>query len=131
MIYIISIVTIAVVVVLWFMFNPTAKRIREINALIDKDRSVCDVITSLEDWAVIPVDTGGLKIVLPSSLIIKELYITYKGERPTNADIKYLHWELTREDSVVTKAHRVNMPVEAYMAGVANSFEDFLRSKIK
>lgn len=115
MIYIISIVAIAI---LWFLFNPTASRIREINALIDKDRSVCDVITKLEDWAVIPVDTGGLKIVLPSSPIIKELYITYKGERPTNADIKYLHWELTREDSVVTKAHKANMPVGAYLESV-------------
>lgn len=115
MIYIISIVAIAI---LWFLFNPTANRIRKINALIDKDRSVCDVIMSLDDWEVTPVNTGGLKIVLPSSPIIKELYITYQGRRPDNSDIKYLHWELTKEDSIVTKAHKANMPVGAYLESV-------------
>lgn len=111
---------------IWFLFNPTANRIRKINALIDKDRSVCDVIMSLDDWEVTPVNTGGLKIVLPSSPIIKELYITYQGRRPDNSDIKYLHWELTKEDSIVTKAHGVNMPVEVYLENMTKAFEKFL-----
>lgn len=126
MIYIIA--TIAVLI-LWFLFNPTANRIRKINALIDKDRSVCDVITSLDDWEVTPVNTGGLKIVLPSSPIIKELYITYQGRRPENSDIKYLYWELTNEDSIVTMAHKANMPVEVYLENMAKDFEKFIEEQ--
>ena len=114
MIYIILAV---VVVILLVFFNPTAKRIRKINELIDKDRSVCDVIEALEGWQILPVDTGGLKIVLTTSHILNELYITYKGKRPTNEDIEYLYKELTREDSVVTKAHKANMPVDMYIRG--------------
>ena len=126
MVYII--ITVAVIFI-WFLFNPTANRIRKINALIDKDRSVCDVIMSLDDWEVTPVNTGGLKIVLPSSPIIKELYITYQGRMPNKSDIKHLYWELTKEDSIVTKAHKANVPVEVYLGNMAKAFEKFLEEQ--
>lgn len=117
------IISIAIVAILWFLFNPTVRRIREINTLINKDRSVCDVIMGLKDWNVTPIDTGGLKMVITSSTMINALYITYKGERPNNEDIKVLHKELTNENSIVTKAHRANMPVEAYMRNMENNFD--------
>lgn len=123
MVYII--ITVAAIFI-WFFFNPTANRIRKINALINKDRSVCDVIMSLDNWEVTPINTGGLKMALPSSPIIKELYITYQGRRPDNSDIKYLYWELTREDSIVTKAHKANVPVEVYLENMTKAFEKFL-----
>ena len=42
------------------------------------------------------------------------LYITYNGQRPTDQEIKTLHYELTNPDSIVTKAHKMDIPVEKY-----------------
>lgn len=105
------------VVILLFLFNPTANRIRKINKLINKDRSVCDFIIELKGWDVTPIAPigMGLRMVITNSQLIKELYITYKDRYPTNEEIKYLYNELTKETSVVTKAHKANMPVDKYI----------------
>lgn len=36
---------------------------------------------------------------------IYPLYITYNQQRPNNKEVKNLYWELTNENSIVTKAH--------------------------
>lgn len=113
----IYIVLAVVAVILLVFFNPTANRIRKINKLINKDRSVCDFIIELEGWDVTPIAPigMGLRMVITNSQLIKELYITYKDRYPANDEIKYLYKELTKEDSVVTKAHKANMPVDKYI----------------
>ena len=125
MIYIILIVAIAI---LWFLFNPTANRIRSIQSLLNKDRSVSDVINSIDGWKISPIDGDGIKMLINSPLGIYALYITYKGERPDNDKIKELYEELTDENSIVTKAHMANMPVEAYMQDMTREFEEIFRN---
>ena len=46
---------------------------------------------------------------------IYPLYITYNQQRPNNKEVKNLYWELTNENSIVTKAHNMNVPVEDYI----------------
>lgn len=46
---------------------------------------------------------------------IYTLYITYNQRRPNNKEVKNLYWELTNENSIVTKAHNMNVPVEDYI----------------
>lgn len=110
-----------VVVVLWFVFfDPNTKRIRDIQRLLNIDRSVCDVINSLDDWEITPYNTIGLRIVIdPKVMPMYNMYITYKGENPSIEKIKELHFELTNENSIVTKAHKQGVPVETYMQNMA------------
>ena len=99
--------------VVWFLFNPTTQRIRKIQALINKDRSVCDVINSLDGWTIANIETDALVIIVnPIVMPLYKLYITYKGNRPSNKEIKFLYNKLTSKDSIVTKAHKTNAPVE-------------------
>lgn len=111
----IIIVLFVVVSVVYFWGNPTAIRIRKIQSLINKDRTVCDVINRLEGWNIDNVKTEALRIIVNSPITVYALYITYKGKNPTKDEIKFLYAELTKEDSVVTKAHKMNVPVEQLM----------------
>lgn len=121
MIYIVLAVAI---LILYFFFNPMARKIRKINELIEKDRSICIFIMTYEGWNVSPIEgfcstseTWGLKIILSDcqNSKLKEKYITYNGERPTDEKINFLYNELTKETSIVTKAHKANMPVDMYI----------------
>lgn len=103
-------------VIYFILWNPTARRIRDINRLLNKDRTVCDFIVSLDGWNISPTETDGLKtIITPIGMPRYSLYITYKGERPSNAKIKELHYELTNINSSVSKAHKMNIPFEQYL----------------
>lgn len=105
-----------VIVVLLLFFNTNANRIRKINNIINKDRSVCDFIISLDGWNVSTTETGGLRIIItPIGMPRYSLYITYKGERPSNDNIRELHYKLTNGNSIVYKAHKMNMPLETYV----------------
>lgn len=46
---------------------------------------------------------------------IYPLYITYNQKFPTSKEIKALYHELTNPNSVVTKAHKMGIPVEEYL----------------
>lgn len=86
-----------VLVVYWFLFNPTTKRIRKIQSLLNKDLSLCDVINSLNGWEIGPIQEDGLRIIInPASMPMYSLYITYRGKRPSNSEIKKLYFELTK-----------------------------------
>lgn len=125
------ILTAVIVVVLWFVFcDPNTKRIRDIQRLLNIDRSVCDVINSLDDWEIAPYNAIGLKIVIdPKVMPMYNMYITYKGKRPSNGKIKELHFVLTNEDSIVTKAHKQGVPVEAYMQDMEKGFQQYIEKK--
>ena len=120
-----------VVVVLWFVFfDPNTKRIRDIQRLLNIDRSVCDVIDSLDDWEITPYNTIGLRIVIdPKVMPMYNMYITYKGENPSIEKIKELHFELTNENSIVTKAHKQGVPVETYMQNMTMRFQQYIEKK--
>lgn len=98
-----------------FIYNPTTNKIREINNIINKDRSVCDFINSLNGWAINNFEECGLRIVItPIGMPVYHLYITYNGQRPENDKIKELHYKLTNPNSPVRKAHEMNIPFEKY-----------------
>lgn len=104
-----------VIVVLLLFFNTNANRIRKINNIINKDRSVCDFIISLKGWNISPVEVDGLRIVItPMGLPIYHLYLTYNGQRPSNDKIEELYYQLTDTNSAVYKAHQLNIPFEQY-----------------
>lgn len=112
----ISIMVLFVCVIVFFFFNPVTVRIRKIQSLLNKDRSVCDVINSLNGWRIDNSSDWGLKILInPVTMPVYTLYITYKNERPNNSEIKRLCYELTNENSIVTQAHKKNIPVEEYI----------------
>lgn len=116
MFWIITIVVVVVIAFLWLSFNPYARKVRTIQKLLNKDRTVCDVINMLDGWAITPTDKQGLRILIdPVVMPIYPLYITYHNHMPTDKELKYLHKVLTDENSIVTKAHEMNMPVENYM----------------
>ena len=71
----------------------------------------------MDGWKINRMDNYGLRILVNPiiALPIYELYITYKNCRPTNSEIKLLYDELTKSDSIVTKAHKMNIPVESYI----------------
>lgn len=76
---------------IWFSSNPDAKRIRKIQSLLNKDRTICDFINTLDGWKIEPnlSSDRGLRIMInPVSMPMYALYITYKGRRPTNEEIK-------------------------------------------
>lgn len=98
---------------LWLLFNPTTRRIRKINVLLNKDRSICDFINALQNWEISPVNHNGLRmVIIPTNLPRYNLYITYKNRIPENKDIAQLYHVLTDSESVVAKAHKMNVPVE-------------------
>lgn len=112
----ITIVLLVLIIIVFFLFNPNARRIRKIQALINKDRSVCDVVNALDGWKIDKSNQCGLRIIIdPVVMPMYSLYITYKGEMPSNKEIKNLYFELVNENSIVTKAHKLNMPVENYI----------------
>lgn len=97
-------------------FNPTTTRIRKINSIINKDRSVCDFINELNGWEISPIPSDGLRIVItPVVMPNYHLYILYNGERPSNEKIKDLYYELSNEQSAVVQAHKRNIPYEQYV----------------
>lgn len=103
---------------IWFSFNPDAQRIRKIQSLLNKDRTICDFINTLDGWKIEPnlSSDRGLRIMInPVVMPMYALYITYKGRRPTNDEIKILYNKLTNKNSIVTKAHEMDMPFEYYM----------------
>lgn len=104
--------------IIWFSYNPDTQRIRKIQSLLNKDRTICDFINMLDGWRIEPnlSSDRGLRIMInPVVMPMYSLYITYNGRRPTNDEIKILYDKLTSEDSIVTKAHKMDMPVENYI----------------
>lgn len=111
---------------IWFSFNPDAQRIRKIQSLLNKDRTICDFINTLDGWKIEPnlSSDKGLRIMInPVVVPMYALYITYKERRPTNDEIKVLYNRLTSKDSIVTKAHEMDMPVENYIHWLKNNVE--------
>lgn len=112
----VSVIVFIVIGLVYFLWNPNARRIRKIQFLINKDRTVCDVINSLNGWKISNINAEALVIVVnPVVMPMYKLFITYKNHRPSYNEIKALYWELTNENSIVTKAHKLNKPVEKYM----------------
>lgn len=76
------------------------------------------MINSLNGWEILPVnnETNDALVVIvnPVDMPMYKMYITYQNSRPTSKEIKLLHWELTNENSIVTKAHKLNIPVESH-----------------
>lgn len=112
-----ALVIILILLGLYFVFfNPIATAIRKINNIIQKDRTVCDFINfELQGWLISPVQSDGLRIVIkPIGMPAYYLYILYNDQRPSNENIKQLYYELSNENSLITKAHRNNMTYEMY-----------------
>lgn len=113
---ILILIGIVILVNIYFVFDPSSRRIRKIQSLINKDRTVCDFINMLKDWEITNIEKDALVIMVnPVVMPMYKLYITYKNRRPTNVEIKKLHWELTNENSLVTEAHKNDLPVEYYI----------------
>lgn len=114
--WIITIATVIVIAFLWLSFNPYARKVRTIQTLLNKDRTICDVINLLDGWNINPTDKQGLRIIIdPIFMPMYPLYITYKEHMPTDKELKELYNALTGADSIVTKAHNMDMPVEDYI----------------
>lgn len=114
----ITVVVFLCLLLYFVFFRPEVRKIRKIQSLINKDRSVCDFIQALPDWNIGPGETnkdGLVVLVDPVVMPIYKLIITYKGNRPTSAQIKILHSELTNKNSIVQKAHKINVTVEEFM----------------
>lgn len=112
----IIIILIAFAFFIFFPFNLDAKRIRTIQNLLNKDRTICDVINSINGWKIDNTSRNGLRILInPKVMPIYPLYITYNQKFPTSKEIKALYHELTNPNSVVTKAHKMGIPVEEYL----------------
>lgn len=101
---------------LWLSFNPYARKVRKIQSLLNKDRTVCDVINMLDGWSINSTDKQGLRILIdPVVMTIYPLYITCHDHMPTDKELGFLYKALTDENSIVAKAHGMNMPVEQYI----------------
>ena len=112
----VTIITAIVVFLLWLSFNPYARKVRKIQSLLNKDRTVCDVINMLDGWSINSTDKQGLRILIdPVVMPIYPLYITCHNHMPTDKELGYLYKILTDEDYIVVKAHEMDMPVENYM----------------
>lgn len=88
---IISVLVLALII--WSLYNPDTKRIRKIQSLLNKDRTICDFINMLDGWRIEPnlSSNQGLRIMInPIVMPMYSLYITYRGHRPTNDEIKIL-----------------------------------------
>lgn len=108
----------AIIIAFWyFLFNPNVRRIRKIQSLINKDRSVCDIINSLDGWEISNTKTKDALMILvnPIFMPMYELYITYRHHYPNHKEVKDLYWELTNENSIVKKAHNMGIPIEDYI----------------
>lgn len=93
--------------------SDITRKIKKINDLLNIDRSICDFINTLHGWEISPTKSDGLRMVItPIGFPKYYLYITYNKNRPENKDILKLYHALTDEDSIVTKAHKMNVPVE-------------------
>lgn len=117
----ITIIILVLVFIIWFLYNPTTRRIRAIQSLLNKDRSISDVINSINGWKIDNTSVNGVRILInPIVMPIYPLYITYNQRRPTNTEIKELHYKLTNSNSIVTKAHKMGMPVETYLSQIGH-----------
>lgn len=111
------IIGILVIAGVMLVFNPVTKRIRKINRIVNKDRTVCDFINELEGWSISHEESDGLPIVIFPEVNLPKyyLYITFQDRRPTNDEINELLHQLTNENSKVSKAHSLNIPYEQYI----------------
>lgn len=123
---ILSICAVFFIIVALLIWNPTSRRIRRINSILNKDRSVCDFINDLDGWRIEPkandpAHGDGLRVIItPMGLPMYELYITYHGERPTNDQIKELYTKMTDENSPVMIAHSMGMPFDQFDSSLEN-----------
>ncbi|MCU6767392.1 hypothetical protein OCV73_00250 [Barnesiella propionica] len=127
--FVIYIAVLLLCALIFFLWNPNTRRIRKIQSLINKDRSVCDVINYSDGWNISNVNVTNDALVImvdPGVMPIYKLYITYKNRKPTNSEIRTLYHELTNDNSIVSKAHKANMPVENYIEqkGYSNNSND-------
>ncbi len=107
----------------FIIFNPTTTRIRKIQTLLNKDRSICDYINSLRGWHINNYEDSGLRIVIdPGYMPMYYLYITFAYERPDNDKIKELYDLLTNPLSPIQKAHELGIPYEEYAKQKMMSF---------
>lgn len=112
-----------------YFFNPNANRIRKIQSLINKDRTVTDAINIMDGWLVsscVGMDCGVALLVITELKRFPKyyLYLTYKERTPTAEEIKNLHLALTDKDSIVSKAHKKNITVESYLAGYTDKYKN-------
>lgn len=112
-----------------YFFNPNANRIRKIQSLINKDRTVTDAINIMDGWLVsscVGMDCGVALLVITELKRFPKyyLYLTYKERTPTAEEIKNLHLALTDKDSIVSKAHKKNITVESYLAEYTDKTKD-------
>lgn len=112
---VVNILVVVAVLIIAILFNPTAVRIRKIQSLLNKDRTVCDFINKLDGWSISPMEVDGLKLLINSPMGMYALYLTYNGERPSNDKVKELHAKMTDKYSHVTRAHESGYTYEAYM----------------
>lgn len=132
MLFVICLVAIVVIMTIIENFRDTTTTIYRINNLINKDRSVCDFINILNDWVICPIESDGIRIVIyPQYMPRYYMYITYKKRRPTTEEIKHLYHLLTDNNSIVTKAHKMGMPVGDYIDMMAEAFEEHLNKNNK
>lgn len=90
--------------------------IRTIQKLLNKDRTVCDFINAMDGWKINPTDKDGLRILIdPIYMPIYALYITYNNDMPAKEELKILYKALTDKNSIVQKAHSLDMPLEQYV----------------
>lgn len=126
---IIAAIVILLAIFIAYFFNPSANRIRKIQSLINKDRTVTDAINIMDDWLVsscVGMDCGVALLVIPELKMCPKyyLYLTYKERMPTAEEIKNLYLTLTNESSIVTKAHKKNITVESYLAEYTDKTKD-------
>ena len=117
------IIAVTIFLVCYMFFSATTRRIRKIQSLINKDRTVCDYIETLSGCNVCSekLSKEGLAILVkPIAMPLYKLKITYYEKTPTNEQIDNLYKSLTSGSSIVTKAHSANMPVGKYIEKLAN-----------
>lgn len=108
---------ITAVVLLFVVFSGT-NEIKEINDLINKDRSVCDFINALSDygWSIDTFNTKGIRLVIFSELGgTYYLYLSYNGGMPPKDKLQQLHRAMTCKESPITEAHKIGVPYDKYV----------------
>lgn len=126
---IIAAIVILLAIFIAYFFNPSANRIRKIQSLINKDRTVTDAINIIDDWLIsscVGMDCGIRILVIPELKMWPKyyLYLTYKERMPTAEEIKNLHLALTNENSIVSKAHKKNITVESYLTEYTDKYKN-------
>lgn len=119
------IIAVVILALYMFFFNSGAKNIRNLQSLINKDRSVCDVINNYQGWQISPRKSGSMKLIINSTMGVYGLYLTYNNQSPTNAEMTQLYNYLMSDDSGIKQAHLLNMPVGQYLEEV-KKFSDEL-----